>query len=225
MTKDTRDSTSLIAFLSDASALEEWLCLGRVGIWRWRIGSEQLDWTRNLESVHHPPPGSFERTLASFQRDIHPDDAGAVWQKIRSSIETGAPYRAVYRTAPRLGERELWIETAGGVTDGADGARYLIGICHDVSERVRNEHQLKRRLAQQHAVARFGSFTLNEGDLQKVCEEAVRVTAEVLSVPLTKILQFSNSADHFLLTAGLGWADGLVGHGIVKRTVKCRRRS
>jgi len=66
MTKDTRVSTSLIAFLSDASALEEGLCLGRVGVWRWRIGSEQLDWTRNLESVHHLPPGSFDRTLINY---------------------------------------------------------------------------------------------------------------------------------------------------------------
>jgi two-component sensor histidine kinase len=210
-----KHSLKPVAFLSDAGALEEGLRLGGVGVWRWKIGSDQLDWTRNLESVHRLPADSFDRTLSSFQSDIHPEDAESVWLKIRASIETGAPYRAVYRTVPRPGASELWIETAGGVTDGADGARYLTGICLDVSERVRSEHQLTRRLAQQHAVARFGSFTLNEGDLQKVCDEAVRVAAEVLNVPLTKILQFSNSADHLVLTAGIGWADGLVGHGRV----------
>jgi len=203
------------AFLSENAALEEGLQLGGVGVWRWRINSECLQWTRNLESVHHLPRGSFDGSLASFQRDLHPEDADDVWRKIKLSIETGAPYRAVYRTAPRLGQPELWIETAGGVTTAPDGAHYLTGICLDVSARVRNEQQLKRILGQQRAVARFGSFALDEGDLQKVLDGAVRVAAEVLDVPLTKILQFADAADHLVLRAGIGWKEGLVGTGTV----------
>jgi two-component sensor histidine kinase len=202
-------------FLSEAGALEEGLRLGGAGVWRWKIDSDELQWTRNLESVHHLPSGSFDGSLSSFQRDLHPDDAEGVWRKIRASIESGTPYRAVYRTAPRSDERELWIETAGAVTTDQDGSRYLTGICLDVSERVRTEQQLTRRLAQQQAVARFGSFSLHESDLQKVLNEAVRVAAEVLQVPLTKILQFADAADHLLLKAGIGWAEGLVGFGIV----------
>ncbi|MCV0393900.1 MAG: GAF domain-containing protein [Rhizobiaceae bacterium] len=203
------------SFLSQSDALEEGLRLGGAGIWRWKIGSDELHWTRNLESVHHLPPGSFNGTLSSFQSDIHPDDVDGVWQKIRSSVETGAPYRAVYRTAPRPDKAELWIETAGGTTIDAAGTRYLTGICLDVTERVRSEQQLQRRLTQQHAVARFGSYALNQPELQKVLDEAARVAAEVLDVPLTKILQFADDADHLVLRAGIGWADGLVGHGTV----------
>ena len=202
-------------YLSDSSALEDGLRLGGAGIWRWQIDSERLEWTANLESVHKLPPGSFDGTLASFQQDLHPDDAPSVWQKIKASIDSGEAYRAVYRTAPRPNEREAWIETSGGVTTDPDGSRFLTGICLDVSERVRNERQLERRLRQQHAVAHFGTFALNEVSFQSVLEEAVRVAAEVLQVPLTKILEFSDSAEHLLLRAGLGWADGLVGHGKV----------
>jgi two-component sensor histidine kinase len=204
-----------IAFLSEPDALVEGLRLGCAGVWRWKIDSDQLEWTRNLEGVHHLPPGSFDGTLSSFQRDLHPDDAEGVWKKIMESIETGAPYRAVYRTAPRPNEPDLWIETSGGVAISPDGSRYLTGICLDVSERIRNEHQLTRRLAQQNAVARFGSTALNESDLQKVLDGAVRVAAEVLRVPLTKILQFADSADHLVLRAGIGWAEGLVAHAKV----------
>lgn len=85
----------------------------------------------------------------------------------------------------------------------------------DVSERVRNERQLERRLAQQHAIASFGSFTLTEGDLQEVLDEAVRVASEVLQVPLAKALEFSETAEHLLLRAGIGWAEGLIGQGEV----------
>lgn len=74
---------------------------------------------------------------------------------------------------------------------------------------------MERRLAQQKAVARFGSFALSESDLGKVLDDAVGIAAEVLDVPLAKILQFSDTADHLVLRAGIGWADGLVGHGVV----------
>jgi two-component sensor histidine kinase len=99
------------------------------------------------------------------------------------------------------------------VTTGADGARYLTGLCFEVSDRVRGEQQLQRRLEQQRAVARFGSFALHEEQLQAVLDEAVRVAAEVLRVPLTKILEFAESGEHLVLRAGVGWADGLVGRG------------
>ena len=213
--EDAGNRTDQTAFLSEAEALEDGLRLGGAGIWRWKTGSDQLWWTRNLEQVHHLPPGSFDGSLSSFQRDLHPDDAEGIWRKIKESIETGAPYRAVYRTAPRAQQGELWIETAGGITTDPDGSRYLTGVCLDVSDRIRGEQELARRLEQHRAVARFGSFALSEDDLQDVLNEAVRIAGEVLRVPLTKILQFSDTADHLVLRAGIGWADGLVGKGHV----------
>src|SRR5690606_36387269 len=108
---------------------QEGLLLGGAGIWRWKIDSDELQWTRNLPDIHQLPEGAFDGTLSSFQRDLHPDDAADVWRQITASIETGAPYRTAYRTAPRPGQKELWIETSGGVATGADGARYLTGVC------------------------------------------------------------------------------------------------
>lgn len=215
MSESAPKSDDVVSFLSDACALEEGLHLGGVGIWRWKINSDQLQWTRNLENVHHLPPNSFDGSLSSFQRDLHEDDAERVWQQIRKSVETGTPYRAVYRTSPRAGVGELWIETSGGVATDDSGVRYLTGVCLDVTDRIRNERKLERRLAQQHAVARFGSLALSHDDLQDVLDGAVKIAADVLEVPLAKILQFADTADHLVLRAGLGWQEGLVGHGVV----------
>lgn len=209
------DSSDTGRFLAEPDALEEGLQLGGAGVWRWKIDSDLLEWTSNLESVHGLPAGAFDGSLGSFQRDLHPDDAADVWQKITDCVEAGIPYRVVYRTSPRPDARELWIEASGGVTTAQDGSRFLTGICLDVTDRVRNELELERRLAQQREVARFGSFALNERDFQKVLDGAVRVAADVLQVPLTKILQFAESADHLVLRAGIGWAHGLVGSGTV----------
>lgn len=215
MSKNADPKPDPVSFLRDAAKLEEGLRLGGVGIWRWKIDSDQLHWTNNLEAVHHLPPGSFDGSLSSFQRDLHPDDAESVWREITTSIETSGPYRAVYRTAPRPNETERWIETAGAVTIDQDGCRYLTGVCLDVTHRVWNEKQLERSLARQRTVARFGSLALNERNLQIILDEAVRIAAEILQVPLTKILQFANSADHLVLRAGIGWEDALVGNGTV----------
>ncbi len=203
------------AFLRDLDAVLDGLRLGGVGVWRWNIDSDRLDWTENLEAVHTLPAGSFDGTLSSFQRDIHPDDVETVWHAIRTAIETGSPYRMVYRTAPRDNADPLWIEAAGGVVTGPEGRRHLTGVCLDVTGRVLSERELQRRLAQQKAVERFGSFALGEENFQAVLDRAVETAASVLDVPLTKILQFANAADHLVLRAGIGWGDGMVGRATV----------
>lgn len=202
-------------FVSDVGALLEGIRAAGVGVWRWAVDSDELQWSRNLEAIHGLPEGSFDGTLASFQRDIHPDDAAHVWARISASLESGEPYRVVYRTYPREGADTIWIEAAGGLVEGADGRRYLTGVCMDVSARMRSEQELKRRLNQQQAIEQFGSFAFTEPDFQKILDCAVETAAKVLDVPLAKILEFTESADRLLMRSGLGWDDGLVGTATV----------
>jgi two-component sensor histidine kinase len=203
------------AFLENGSAVLEALRLAGVGVWRWRIGTDRLEWTRNLPDVHVLSEAAFDGTLDSFRRDIHPDDSERVWEAIGRSVETGVPYRVAYRTAPRQDSQPIWIEASGGRVTGPDGAAYLTGVCHDVSARIESELELKRRLAQQRAVEQLGSFALSEPPLQQMLERTVATAAEVLDVPLAKILRFSDSADHLVLQAGVGWQEGLVGTATV----------
>jgi PAS domain S-box-containing protein len=202
-------------FVSDVGTLAEGIRAAGVGVWRWAVESDELQWSQNLEAVHGLPEGSFDGTLASFQRDIHPDDAAHVWARISATLESGEPYRVVYRTNPRKGIDTIWVEAAGGVVDGEDGRRYLTGVCMDVSERMRSERELKRRLAQQQAIEQFGSFAFTEPDFQKILDCAVETAAKVLDVPLTKVLEFTESADRLLLRSGVGWDEGLVGKATV----------
>jgi two-component sensor histidine kinase len=61
------------------------------------------------------------------------------------------------------------------------------------------------------ALAGFSAFALAEADFQSVLERSADIAAEILDVPLTKILQFADSADHLVLQAGVGWAEGAMG--------------
>jgi len=170
-----------------------------------------VQWTDHLATLHRMDAASFDGALATFQRDVHPDDAERVWAAISAAAEAGGPYRVVYRSAHATDVAPLWIEASGGVTAGSDGERYLTGICFDVTERVLGERELARRLRQQQGIQGLSTFALGDCDLSLILDRAVAVAADVLDVPLAEILQFADDADDLLLRAGVGWKPGLVG--------------
>ncbi|HET7411661.1 MAG TPA: PAS domain-containing protein, partial [Pararhizobium sp.] len=207
-------ATTKERYLTNSNALLDGLRLGGVGVWRWKVDTQDLQWTGSLEQVHHLPEGSFDGTIATFQGDIHPDDSGRVWEEITTSIKTGEPYKTIYRTRPRDGEEPLWIEACGApVMD--DGALYLTGACLDVTERVRFENMLRRRLRQQEGIEKLGTFALAETDFGRIMERAVEVAADIFDAPLAKILQFDDAGDHLRLVTGVGWNDGVAGTAVV----------
>jgi signal transduction histidine kinase len=71
--------------------------------------------------------------------------------------------------------------------------------------------QVQKLLRQQAAIARFGSFALRERELQNILTEAVRVCAEGLSVPFSKVCQYRREQNDLLIVAGYGWQEGVVG--------------
>lgn len=202
-------------YLSDGARLLEGLDSSGVGVWRWTVDTSRLDWSPNLEGIHGLPMGAFDGTITTFRNDIDPADADHVWACIQHSLHSGDPYRVTYRTRGSTDTEPVWIEARGRVIEGPDGARYLTGTCTDVSDRVLAQHELERRLRQQRALAEFGVFAFGEASLKAVMQRACEIAADVLDVPLTKILRFSGLADHLAMAAGVGWTEGLVGTGIV----------
>ena len=202
-------------FLALGEEADAALGAGGVGVWRWKIDGETLAWSRNLEDIHHLPAGNFDGTFQSFARDIHEDDLDAVFDAVQAAVGDGGPYEVRYRNRPMGGAEAIWIEARGAIVRGSDGQLYLTGICQDATDRIEAARQLHRRLAQQQAVSELGSFAIAEEDITRILRRAVEVTAQTLSVPLAKILEFTPSADALRLVEGLGWTDGLVGNGIV----------
>jgi signal transduction histidine kinase len=79
--------------------------------------------------------------------------------------------------------------------------------------------QVQKLLRQQAAIARFGSFALRERDLNKILTEAVRVCAEGLSVPFSKVCQYRAEPNDLLIVAGYGWQDGVIGHVVSRADI------
>ncbi|MCG6122161.1 MAG: PAS domain-containing protein [Microvirga sp.] len=197
--------------LTDGARILAGLRLAGVNVWRWRLADGRLEWTDRIEVMSEADPETFEGPLASLGRDVHPEDAQRVKAAIERTLATGEPYRVVYRAAPVEGREEVCLEACGGLIHDPDDGVVLTGARHDVTRRVRDERELAVRLRQQRAIERLGSFALTEEDFQAVLDRAAETAADVLGTPITKILQFADSADHLVLKAGTGWRGGLVG--------------
>lgn len=204
-----------VEYLTEGETMLAGLCAGEVGVWRWRIGEDDVRWTENLETLHALQAGSFDGTLSSFRDHIHPDDIESVLHSIDKAVESEGSYQILYRHAASSNGEPSWIEAKGGVVCDAEGVQYLTGVCQDVTLRTRDERELERRLRQQQGIASLGSFAIAEPDLQRILDHAVRTAAGIFDVPLAKILQLADDGDHLVLRAGVGWDAGLVGTATV----------
>lgn len=70
---------------------------------------------------------------------------------------------------------------------------------------------LRAREVQQAGVAEISQLALTSPDLTVLMDRAVGVTAKGLNVEYAKVLELLPDGEEFLLRAGVGWNDGLVG--------------
>ncbi len=76
--------------------------------------------------------------------------------------------------------------------------------------------EIKKLRRQQTAIVNFGTFALNERDLQKILNQAARVCAEGLGARYSKICRYRIDENDLLIEAGFGWRIGLVGNVVSK---------
>jgi len=205
---ELQDSES--SFLDPASmrvALEA----GQIGVWSWDFKASTLHWSPLLEQIHGLSPGSFEGSLAAFQREIHPEDQPDVLAAVQESLRNGKPYHVLYRLAPRDNQDDRWIEAMASVIQHDGEPVQMLGVCRDITDRQKLLRELRVRAKQQESVARLGERALTEVDLQKLFDEIVTTIAGILGVEFVKILELVPGDAELLLRAGLGWRPGLIG--------------
>ena len=79
------------------------------------------------------------------------------------------------------------------------------------TQRLEAEEELRRRAQQQAAVAEFGQRALSGVGPDELMNVIVKHVARVLGVEYCKILERLPEGEAFLLRAGVGWKQGLVG--------------
>jgi len=137
---------------------------------------------------------------------------------IRKSLQTREPCRLEYRLPAPPGRDERWFEALVTVIAEDGTVVQMLGMCRDVTERLRINREVRVRARQQETLARLGERALTETDLQKFFDEVVTTVGEIIDVELVKILELLPGDAELLLRAGIGWQPGLIGKATVATT-------
>ena len=128
-------------FFPDFATIRAALEATQIGIWFWDARTDAVTWSSNLESIHCMPPGSFDGSYACFLGTIHHGDRANVEASLKEALRTRSPYRARYRVPRRDSRDERWLEATGTVVAEGGAAKGMVGLCYDVTERVRLESE------------------------------------------------------------------------------------
>jgi PAS domain S-box-containing protein len=146
----------------------------QMGTWEWNLATNRVTWSERVERIHGLLPGTFDGTLAAFERDLHPDDLARVRATISNALEKGSDYALDYRILAQGKER--WIESRARVVLDASGRpSKMVGLNRDVTEQKSGERALDD--ARREAV-----------DAANAREELLAMAGHDLRNPLTAIL-------------------------------------
>lgn len=197
-------------FFHDLDIVTRALEAAEIGVWSWDVASGKVRWSRNLEDIHYMRPGSFDGTMATFERDIHPEDRSLVAAAIEEAVTTRRPYTVTYRLPPRPDDDERWVTASGAVLCENDSPKMLYGICREVTAQVRTNHELRMRARKQDIVAQLGARALTEEDLQRLLDDLAVIVATMLDVELVNVLELVPGDGGLVFRSGCGWNHDIV---------------
>jgi len=105
---------------------------GRMGVWRWDLGTGLVEWDVTLEGLLGMEPESFEGTFDAYFERVHPDDRTVVQERISAASEN-QDYFVECRIRHMDGNYR-WFRGQGQLTyDERRQSTGLIGVVWDIS--------------------------------------------------------------------------------------------
>ncbi len=184
---------------------------GVLGIFAWDLRAGRMTWSTNLADFHGPAERELDGALAMQPGDIPAQEDASFLAAIRQSLETRKPCRMEYRVPGQAGRDARWFEASATVIIQDGAVVQLLGMCRDITERLRVNREVRVRARQQETLARLGERALTESDLQKFFNEVVETICDILDVEMVQILELMPGDAELLLRAGSGWKAELVG--------------
>ena len=145
-----------------------------------------------------------------FMRVIHPRDRGKVEASLTQALAAGEDTALSYRILTRDGAIR-YIDGVFRPQPTKQHMGHVLGVAHDVTDRVTVEHQLQARLRQQAALAEISQAALAATSFDTLLDRVVSVVADTLNTEFTLIGQLLPNTQTLLLRAGSGWPPGEIG--------------
>lgn len=125
--------------------------IAHIGVWEWRMDTDHVFWSPNIESIHSMPSGVPVSNFSEVVAHVLPEDRNAFLSVISQAAETGRDFRLEYRLLKSPG---TWVAALGKLVDFGTSKR-MIGICMDITEQKRLENALLDEAALRESEARL----------------------------------------------------------------------
>ncbi len=142
---------------------------------------------------------------------IAPEDQKNAIENENRTIESGSTKNIEYTLIKKNGERFFAEVNTSIVFDANKKPKAFIGVMRDITERKKNEDEIKIRIKQQAVIAELGLHALAGGELHDLMNKAAELVTKTLELEFCEILEFIPEEESFLLKAGLGWGKDYAG--------------
>lgn len=110
--------------------------VAHVGSWDWDITTGDLEWTDEIYSIFGRSRDDFGSTHENFLQCIHPEDREKAATSVGNAVERNAPYDIQHRILLPNGTVGYIHEKGKVYHDHTGRAVRMLGIVHDVTDRV-----------------------------------------------------------------------------------------
>jgi PAS domain S-box-containing protein len=187
--------------------------IAHLGSWHLDVARDRLTWSDEVCRIFGVPRGTA-LTYEAFLGAVHAEDREAVGQAWAAALR-GAPYDIEHRIVG--GGEPKWVRERAQVEFDTDGRAVRgIGTVQDITERKHAEEEIRRLAGLQAEAAELGQDALRRGTLQDVLDGAVARVARALGADYCNVAEMLPGGGAFLLRAGVGWKEGVVGRATVE---------
>lgn len=131
---------------------------GRLSVWDWKRGVDQLVYDESLLPSRHPDVDSYA-TLINY---IAPEDLQRVANALRRCVEQDVPVQQEFRLIKPDTKEVLWVFALGQPYHDENGkVAGIIGVSQDITERKKVEEQAMELALQRERMALLTEFMSN----------------------------------------------------------------
>ncbi len=118
--------------------------IAHIGAWDWDIVTGALRWTDEIYRIFGQTPRAFGATYEAFLQTVHPDDRQRVIDAVNASVaDPAVPYDIEHRLVRPDGSVRFVREKGEVYRDASGTPVRMIGVVHDITERVQAEAQIR----------------------------------------------------------------------------------
>ena len=148
--------------------------------------TNSVDWYGQIDKALGYEAGEFERTMASWERSVHPDDADRVINAYTHAGEEDVPFVLEYRVRRKDGGYVHWSDRGRPIYEGNGHLVKFVGACTDITERKLREAELQRAkdIAEAASEAKSEFLANMSHEIRTPMNGIIGMTALALETPL-----------------------------------------